>query len=62
MTFFNSVGFECPPRKGVADFLQEVTSPKDQAVRSVLCYDTAMDAWACVACGYVHPPTDMRTT
>ena len=34
MTFFNSVGFECPPRKGVADFLQEVTSPKDQAVRS----------------------------
>ncbi|XP_042473406.1 pleiotropic drug resistance protein 2-like isoform X1 [Zingiber officinale] len=29
--FFESVGFKCPERKGVADFLQEVTSKKDQA-------------------------------
>ncbi|TKY53483.1 Pleiotropic drug resistance protein 2 [Spatholobus suberectus] len=28
--FFESVGFKCPERKGVADFLQEVTSKKDQ--------------------------------
>nr|GLL40122.1 pleiotropic drug resistance protein 2-like [Ipomoea trifida] len=28
--FFESVGFKCPERKGVADFLQEVTSMKDQ--------------------------------
>ncbi|PWZ09069.1 ABC transporter G family member 36 [Zea mays] len=28
--FFESVGFRCPERKGVADFLQEVTSKKDQ--------------------------------
>ncbi|WOL15669.1 hypothetical protein Cni_G24450 [Canna indica] len=28
--FFESVGFKCPDRKGVADFLQEVTSKKDQ--------------------------------
>ncbi|RVW34138.1 Pleiotropic drug resistance protein 2 [Vitis vinifera] len=28
--FFESVGFKCPKRKGVADFLQEVTSRKDQ--------------------------------
>ncbi|KAK7279559.1 hypothetical protein RJT34_24612 [Clitoria ternatea] len=28
--FFESVGFKCPERKGVADFLQEVTSRKDQ--------------------------------
>ncbi|WVY96785.1 hypothetical protein V8G54_028936 [Vigna mungo] len=28
--FFGSVGFKCPERKGVADFLQEVTSKKDQ--------------------------------
>ncbi|CAL5209123.1 unnamed protein product [Lathyrus oleraceus] len=28
--FFKSVGFKCPERKGVADFLQEVTSRKDQ--------------------------------
>lgn len=28
--FFESVGFKCPGRKGVADFLQEVTSKKDQ--------------------------------
>ena len=30
MSFFRSCGFKCPERKGVADFLQEVTSPKDQ--------------------------------
>ncbi|KAF8025633.1 hypothetical protein BT93_F2468 [Corymbia citriodora subsp. variegata] len=28
--FFESCGFQCPERKGVADFLQEVTSKKDQ--------------------------------
>ncbi|TVU10999.1 hypothetical protein EJB05_44557, partial [Eragrostis curvula] len=30
LDFFESVGFRCPGRKGVADFLQEVTSAKDQ--------------------------------
>ncbi|XP_023766490.1 pleiotropic drug resistance protein 2 isoform X1 [Lactuca sativa] len=30
LAFFESVGFKCPERKGVADFLQEVTSKKDQ--------------------------------
>ncbi|XP_061374184.1 pleiotropic drug resistance protein 2-like isoform X3 [Gastrolobium bilobum] len=30
LNFFESVGFKCPERKGVADFLQEVTSRKDQ--------------------------------
>ena len=33
MPFFNSVGFQLPARKGIADFLQEVTSRKDQPVR-----------------------------
>ncbi|XP_061981221.1 pleiotropic drug resistance protein 1-like [Populus nigra] len=28
--FFEHMGFKCPDRKGVADFLQEVTSKKDQ--------------------------------
>ncbi|XLQ98847.1 hypothetical protein S83_065046 [Arachis hypogaea] len=28
--FFESCGFKCPERKGIADFLQEVTSRKDQ--------------------------------
>lgn len=28
--FFESMGFRCPERKGAADFLQEVTSNKDQ--------------------------------
>ncbi|KAC9560170.1 hypothetical protein E3N88_45634 [Mikania micrantha] len=28
--FFESCGFMCPERKGIADFLQEVTSRKDQ--------------------------------
>ncbi|KAL1551581.1 transcription factor [Salvia divinorum] len=30
LEFFRVNGFECPQRKGVADFLQEVTSKKDQ--------------------------------
>ncbi|KAK7268421.1 hypothetical protein RIF29_21119 [Crotalaria pallida] len=28
--FFESMGFKCPERKGIADFLMEVTSRKDQ--------------------------------
>ncbi|CAI9108681.1 OLC1v1008347C1 [Oldenlandia corymbosa var. corymbosa] len=31
LEFIESVGFSCPERKGVADFLQEVISRKDQA-------------------------------
>ncbi|KAI5057345.1 hypothetical protein GOP47_0027360 [Adiantum capillus-veneris] len=31
LDFFQSIGFRCPGRKNVADFLQEVTSRKDQA-------------------------------
>lgn len=30
LEFFENMGFKCPERKGVADFLQEVTSRKDQ--------------------------------
>ncbi|XP_058002043.1 pleiotropic drug resistance protein 1 [Hevea brasiliensis] len=30
LEFFEYMGFKCPERKGVADFLQEVTSMKDQ--------------------------------
>ncbi|KAE9592434.1 putative sulfate-transporting ATPase [Lupinus albus] len=30
LDFFESLGFKCPERKGIADFLQEVTSRKDQ--------------------------------
>ncbi|XP_065020889.1 pleiotropic drug resistance protein 2-like isoform X3 [Musa acuminata AAA Group] len=30
LEFFESVGFKCPKRKGITDFLQEVTSKKDQ--------------------------------
>ncbi|KAL6296586.1 hypothetical protein ACE6H2_004728 [Prunus campanulata] len=30
LEFFEHMGFKCPERKGVADFLQEVTSKKDQ--------------------------------
>ncbi|KAL5163323.1 Pleiotropic drug resistance protein 3 [Glycine soja] len=31
LEFFEDCGFKCPQRKGTADFLQEVTSTKDQA-------------------------------
>ncbi|KAK2994423.1 hypothetical protein RJ640_009650 [Escallonia rubra] len=30
LEFFEYMGFKCPDRKGIADFLQEVTSKKDQ--------------------------------
>ncbi|XP_009343426.2 pleiotropic drug resistance protein 1 [Pyrus x bretschneideri] len=30
LEFFESMGFKCPKRKAIADFLQEVTSRKDQ--------------------------------
>ncbi|KAI5666595.1 hypothetical protein M9H77_16448 [Catharanthus roseus] len=30
LEFFEYIGFKCPDRKGIADFLQEVTSKKDQ--------------------------------
>ena len=32
MNFFNSLGFDIPPRKGIPDFLQEVSGKKDQEV------------------------------
>lgn len=32
--FFEQLGFEIPERKGVADFIQEVCSKKDQEVLS----------------------------
>lgn len=31
LEFLEHCGFKCPQRKGIADFLQEVLSPKDQA-------------------------------
>ena len=35
LDFFMTLGFACPERTDPADFLQEVTSRKDQAVRRV---------------------------
>ena len=32
MDFFRSLGFDLPKRKGIPDFLQEVSGKKDQAV------------------------------
>lgn len=47
LPFFSSLGFQLPERKGIADFLQEVTSKKDQRVKPLepsyvqyLCWDT----------------------
>ncbi len=31
--FFDRLGFQIPERKGVADFIQEICSEKDQEVR-----------------------------
>ncbi|EFN59136.1 hypothetical protein CHLNCDRAFT_137957 [Chlorella variabilis] len=30
LPFFGGIGFVCPPRRGVADFLQQVATPSDQ--------------------------------
>ena len=32
LPFFRDLGFDCPLRRGVADFLQEVTTSGDQHV------------------------------
>lgn len=40
--FFKSMGFRCPERKAVPDFLQEVNSIKDQAVRGSPCLTWAV--------------------
>ena len=37
LPFFSSLGFQLPERKGIADFLQEVTSKKDQRVSLCTC-------------------------
>ena len=37
-------GFACPERKGIADFLQEVTSRRDQEVSDALCFSLQSDS------------------
>ena len=37
-------GFACPERKGIADFLQEVTSRRDQEVSTALCINLQTDS------------------
>ena len=34
LSFFSNLGFQMPPRKGIAEYLEELVSPKDQAVSS----------------------------
>ena len=61
--FFEALGFRCPERKGEADFLQEVTSRRDQAVRcaSMLLADSPcmQKPFCCCAIGDQsrHAPT-----
>lgn len=35
MTFFRDIGFDIPARKGIPDFLQEVSGLVDQKVRNM---------------------------
>ncbi|KAK9291868.1 hypothetical protein L1049_019818 [Liquidambar formosana] len=51
LEFFDECGFRCPERKGVADFLQEVISRKDQA-----------QYWYRTEQPYSHVSTDMFST
>lgn len=53
LPFFESQGMKCPERKADSDFLQEVTSRKDQKVRTVIA-STALCQWeTCMHCLYV---------
>lgn len=45
LEFFETLGFRCPERKGIADFLQEVTSLKDQQVGGG---DDVVDGMRCI--------------
>lgn len=45
--FFESMGFRCPERKAVPDFLQEVNSVKDQAARTLALSAPRPPARAC---------------
>lgn len=49
LDFFESQGFVCPPDTGVAEFLQEVTSRKDQQVgpghRTVAACMADLESW-----------------
>ena len=38
LSFFSQLGLKCPQRKGVADFLQEVISKKDQQVSILIVF------------------------
>ena len=49
--FFESLGFRLPPRKGTADFLQEITSKKDQQV----CSQLITASYAPFSAGIVSP-------
>ena len=48
--FFESCGFRCPERKGVPDFLQEVTSVNDQKVGLLRFYSFTPNAHMKLAC------------
>ena len=50
LPFFESLGFQLPERKGLADFLQEVTSPKDQK-----------QYWSAPLCGLAVPLSSPRS-
>lgn len=41
LPFFDTLGFTCPERRGVADFLVEVSTPSDQRVRGAAQYSRA---------------------
>jgi len=45
--FFESMGFRCPERKAIPDFLQEVNSVKDQAARTLTLSAPRPPARAC---------------
>lgn len=48
LPFFRShLGFDCPPRKGVADFLQEIALPSDQQVGAGIYHAGWADKNAC---------------
>ena len=59
MGFFNQQGFQLPARKGVADFLQEVTSLK---VHRPLSWSRSGPFHTCVLSAVTRPTSHARSS
>jgi ABC-type multidrug transport system ATPase subunit len=53
LEFFEDIGFKCPERKGVADFLQEVSDPAEPNLLHVRTLEHPSHIVPCDVTGYI---------